>query len=137
MKIKIIDLLNKIVNGEEVPKKIKYKDSIYIRDENYSDLYIKQIEIVNGEKIPNKYYYHRGVFNFMANINTSSALLDEVTIIEENNKEEIKPLETAIYTFDVPNKQNIEKALRNLSTIVLELRGKTDEIIKKVNKMQK
>ena len=27
--MKIIDLLNKIANGEEVPKKIKYKGSIY------------------------------------------------------------------------------------------------------------
>lgn len=29
MKIKIIDLLNKISNGEEVPKKIKYDGDIY------------------------------------------------------------------------------------------------------------
>lgn len=28
-KIRIIDLLNKIANGEEVPKKIKYKNKIY------------------------------------------------------------------------------------------------------------
>ena len=27
--MKIIDLLNKIANGEEVPKKIKYKNKIY------------------------------------------------------------------------------------------------------------
>ena len=29
MKIKIIDLLNKISNGEEVPKKIKFMNSIW------------------------------------------------------------------------------------------------------------
>ena len=31
--MKIIDLLNKIANGEEVPKKIKIKDEIWIYDE--------------------------------------------------------------------------------------------------------
>ena len=29
-KIKVIDLLNKIANGEEIPKKIKVKDYIFI-----------------------------------------------------------------------------------------------------------
>ena len=29
MKIKIIDLLIKIANGEEIPKKIKYRDNIW------------------------------------------------------------------------------------------------------------
>lgn len=29
MKIKMIDLLSKIANNEEVPKKIKYKNEIY------------------------------------------------------------------------------------------------------------
>lgn len=33
--IKIIDLLNKIANGEEVPKKIKYNDDEYIHIGNY------------------------------------------------------------------------------------------------------
>lgn len=31
--MKVIDLLNKIANGEEVPKKIKIKDEIWIYDE--------------------------------------------------------------------------------------------------------
>lgn len=32
--MKVIDLLNKIANGEEVPKKIKYKNAIFtIRDD--------------------------------------------------------------------------------------------------------
>ena len=33
--IKIIDLLNKIANGEEVPKKIKYENDIYKHIDNY------------------------------------------------------------------------------------------------------
>lgn len=33
--IRVIDLLNKIANGEEVPKKIKYNDDEYIHIGNY------------------------------------------------------------------------------------------------------
>lgn len=37
MKIKIIDLLNKIANGEEVPKRIKYRNKIYhYRGDDYA-----------------------------------------------------------------------------------------------------
>lgn len=34
MKIKVIDLLVKIANGEKLPKKIKYNDNIYYLSEN-------------------------------------------------------------------------------------------------------
>ena len=39
MKIKMIDLLVKIANGEEVPEKIKYKNEIY--DLIKADLVVK------------------------------------------------------------------------------------------------
>jgi hypothetical protein len=38
-KIRIIDLLNKIANGEEVPKKIKWNDTKYIFFENTNQYY--------------------------------------------------------------------------------------------------
>ena len=44
MKIKIIDLLNKIANDEEVPKKIKYKDNVYYLGKNMVDLHTYQTE---------------------------------------------------------------------------------------------
>ena len=34
-KIRIIDLLNKIANGEKVPEKIKYQDTIFTLGENF------------------------------------------------------------------------------------------------------
>ena len=37
MKIKIIDLLTKIANGEEVPKKIKWENIIYAYSEYDKD----------------------------------------------------------------------------------------------------
>ena len=46
--MKVIDLLNKIANGEEVPKKIKYNDKIYIAKgnaiENFVDYYSDEDE---------------------------------------------------------------------------------------------
>lgn len=69
--MKIIELLNKIANGEEVPKKIKYKDIIfnfccdeydseyYAEDDSdiFSNMYAsandlnKEIEIIEDNKI--------------------------------------------------------------------------------------
>lgn len=42
MKIKIIDLLVKMANREELPKKIKYNDNIYYLIENRVDLHTYQ-----------------------------------------------------------------------------------------------
>ena len=68
--MKVIDLLNKIANGEEVPKKVKYYDVTY--------------EYVDYNNDFNKY---RGIehitiflFDIIDNLN------DEVEIIEEDKK---------------------------------------------------
>lgn len=74
--MKVIDLLNKIANGEEVPSKIKYRDKIFVYDkddqcyivENYNvcdDLLMSlsnhkgtdlnyEVEILEEKKIPKK-----------------------------------------------------------------------------------
>ena len=75
MKIKIIDLLNKIANDEEVPKKIKYKDNVYYLGKNMVDLHTYQTEGSNTTRklsliIDNEYL----------NLN------DEVEILEEPKK---------------------------------------------------
>ena len=79
MKIKIIDLLNKIANGEEVPEKIKYKNEIYKRYQNIStnNLYYYQV--------PNKCKF------LIDQLSSAIDLLDEVEIIEEPKK--IKKIE--------------------------------------------
>ena len=43
--IKIIDLLNKIANGEDVPKKIKFRDDIY-----EFDIVVKHYNGVNSQE---------------------------------------------------------------------------------------
>ncbi len=78
--MKVIDLLNKIANGEEVPKKIKYDDEEFVftgynsASKNYNneleDLFEvldgsmlnDEVEIIEEKKIPqklNKQHFHK------------------------------------------------------------------------------
>lgn len=76
--MKIIDLLNKIANGEEVPKKIKWEDTIYAYS-NYDKDYLE---------FPFSKEEYQGLFCMKDSILTQY-LNDEVEILEEK---EIKPL---------------------------------------------
>lgn len=73
--MKIIDLLNKIANGEEVPKKIKWENIIYAYSE-YDKDYLEY---------PFSDEEYKGLFNMRNNILTQF-LNDEVEIIEEPKK---------------------------------------------------
>lgn len=64
--IKIIDLLNKIANSEEVPKRIKYCGDIY----EYND----EFYYMNGYSLYRDFYTEGNCLNY------------EVEIIEEDNK---------------------------------------------------
>ena len=76
IKIKVIDLLNKIANGEEVPKKIKIYGSILRLNEN-KDNYLYEDS--------DEYYGDEFIHWFKLN--------DEVEIIEEDKKiEKMMPL---------------------------------------------
>ena len=75
MKIKIIDLLNKIANGEEVPKKIKWENIIYAYSE-YDKDYLEY---------PFSDEEYKGLFDMRNNILTQF-LNDEIEIIEEPKK---------------------------------------------------
>lgn len=68
MKIKIIDLLNKIANNEEVPKKIKWQGQIY----EYS--------------CSNRFYYQNSWSMYRDFDTEGNCLNDEVEIIEEPKK---------------------------------------------------
>lgn len=79
MKIKIIDLLVKIANGEEVPKKIKYEDIVfdYTKRNREGLIYIAD-EYSNYEDNDNSLIAH--LFWHIEKLN------DEVEIIEEPKK---------------------------------------------------
>lgn len=64
--MKVIDLLNKIANGEEVPKKIKYNNDIYMHIDNYC-YYCDETNLILSDRIFAEY----------------SRLNDEVEIIED------------------------------------------------------
>ena len=77
--MKVIDLLNKIANGEEVPKKVKYEDMIF--EYENGDYYI---ELENADT-----YTMLEHLTFNKNYNNREALqleLEEVEIIEEDKK---------------------------------------------------
>ena len=68
-KIKVIDLLNMISRGEEVPKKIKYEKDTYIHIDNYC-YYCEDTNLILSDRIFAEY----------------SKLNDEVEILEETKK---------------------------------------------------
>jgi hypothetical protein len=75
--MKIIELLNKIANGEEVPKKIKYKNNILYYDDDYTKEYP-----------PTFNYYDEEGNNGLIEGWLCQYINDEVEIIEEDKKDE-------------------------------------------------
>lgn len=106
MKIKIIDLLNKIANGEEVPKKIKFMNSIweYCKNGSTQD-YINDYDKYLMELIP---------------IN-KVGLNDEVEIIEEPKK--------------IEKCKNYEDFL-GIDDYIEHLKNKIDELIDEINNLK-
>ena len=69
-KIKLIELLNKIANGEDLPKRIKIQDYVFELSKDYEH-----------------YYYNEDVeITHLINHNFSN-LNDEVEILEDNTEE--------------------------------------------------
>ena len=121
MKIKIIDLLNKIANNEEVPKKIKYKDNVYYLGKNIVDLHTYQTEGSNTTRklsliIDNEYL----------NLN------DYVEIIEEPKK--IEKIDEILRIDDLipPYGENEYKAWKN---IIIQ-QNKINELIDEINNLK-
>jgi len=123
--MKIIDLLNKIANGEEMPKKIIGKDSLGKKEEYiYNDFwYIHIFENPDGEE--DYYYMNRDISN----------LNDEVEVIEDNKKIEKLVMD---YAYDIEEKIFYEKGDKPNHCIVGDagtelLIGKINEIIEVIN----
>ena len=106
--MKIIDLLNKIANGEEVPKKIKYKNIIWHFNKKDKTYYMNntEIELFYIEKLAEK-------------------LNDEVEIIEEKN---IIPEKLNLHLDDwtYPTQCDIELS-KKIDEIIDYLKSKGDE----------
>lgn len=108
--MKIIDLLNKIANGEEVPKKIKWKGQIYEYSRN------------------DRFYYQNSWSMYRDFYTEGNCLNDEVEIIEEPKK--IEKIIVREKTLGFPNG---EWAARNMDKAFAI---KINELIDKINKLK-
>lgn len=122
-KIRIIDLLNKIANGEEVPKKIK----VFRRTFKWIlDDYISSEEDCEGISI------HKFIFSPLLN--------DEVEIIEEDK--EIEKLNNIPINYaDDRTPEEVYEYLRctinNLANVINTSNENLLELIDKVNSLEK
>ena len=110
--MKVIDLLNKIANGEEVPKKIKYEEDIYIHIDNYC-YYCEDTNLILSDRIFAEY----------------SKLNEKIEIIEEDKK--IEHIYYAnLYTQDIHSLNEWVNEHFN------EVYNKIYELIDEVNKLK-
>lgn len=111
--MKIIDLLNKINNNEEVPEKVKYEDTIFEYDKSQKEYNHKKD---NG-------FYETLLYRVMTTHFIDVLLEAEVEVIEENKEiEELTILE---------NLKNYD----NYS--IYANRAKINELVRAVNKLNK
>ena len=110
--MKVIELLNKIAKGEEVPKKIKYNKKIYeYEDGAYDYGYYKQ----NDGTIN---FLLTDVFNSDDNI--LSILNEELKIIEE--EKEIEKIDLGVLNTQSEKNREFKRAINELIDIVKELK---------------
>ena len=113
MKIKIIDLLNKVANGEEVPKRIKYENETRIYNENDRDY-----EHI-GDRANTELYLFYGVLSSRTGELFEKCLNDEVEIIED---------EVEIVEEDIKENPTFEEYMKNPEKYWNNLLEKLDEI---------
>lgn len=120
MKIKIIDLLNKIANNEELPKKLKYDGNIYFLESDaiYEFFTYKTIDYdkfnIDGKRIGKALFLD----------NCYMHLYSEIEIIEEDKKIEN-------FYFSVYQDQKLGGR-----DVVQNLEKKINELIYEVNKLK-
>lgn len=105
--MKIIDLLNKIANGEEVPKKIKWKGQIYEYSRN------------------DRFYYQNSWSMYRDFYTEGNCLNDEVEIIEAPKKIEKLELESG----KIDDKEFLAK-------YITHNRYKINELIDEINNLK-
>lgn len=113
--MKVIDLLNKIANVEEMPKKIVYDNTIYEYKEQYdykNELQINYYSVDEGED------FFNNVFCYSLN--------DEIEIIEEDKK--IEKIDQTLNRLDIGD---------DYYRYIMENRFKINEMIDYINKGEK
>lgn len=152
LKMRIIDLLNKIANGEEVPKTIKYKDEIrqYVdNDKDYTSC--------NSDE----YYLFYDTMKARTGVEFANALNDEVEIIEDTPKVQVEMTEkeyneyldskldtteedekieklaqridTGLFGSQIKNEIEVVNTINKQANYLSEIVSKINEIIDKIN----
>ena len=116
-KIKMIDLLVKIANGEEVPIEIKFQNIIYVFNKECNQYY----ERGKGSYFDNKLKFDKTIeWNFYGDY-----LNEEVEILEdslEDNTEEIEELPDYNYSIK-ENRDKINELVRVVKQIRKEIKN--------------
>lgn len=123
--MKVIDLIYKIANGEEVPQKIIYEDELY---EFREDLHDYENEYPDFEAGIDKYKY---LFEDPYGRDYKEFFNDELEIIEDKKINKIKQLNNVASCkelIELEDKQQINNHI---------LKDKINEIIDKINKEEK
>ena len=119
MKIKVIELLNKIANNEEVPRKIMFDTGLYIYDEEEKTYYDEEDRTLWQS------------YNFRI-------LNDKVEIIEEPKKiEKLEPVRGSDLS-DLTDKDMIlrNNALVELCKTLNNINNKVNELIDEINNLK-
>lgn len=117
-KIKIIDLLCLISNGEEVPKRIKSEGHYY----NYNEL----------EK---DYYEGTGYdYEYLLKNTSTDSLNDEIEILDEEDKD--IPLIPDDELYDMENIDDFSKSYKYLAYNFKVLKEKINQVVEELNKRQ-
>ena len=115
-KIKVIELLNKIANGEDLPKRIKIQDYVFELSKDYEHYYYNEdVEIVAITHLINH--------NF-SNLNDEVEVLEDNTEEIEDNTEEIE---------EIPEECIEDCTDRNYAYLAT----KYNELVKAINSIRK
>ena len=117
--MKIIELLNKIANGEDVPDKIKYRNCIFEKTE--------------GEGISPDYVNNNNEF-FLEYISNEADSLNEIVEIIEDEKE-IQSIET-LNPHDEYFRDGTELVYKLMYDKINEIAMKVNQLDKKVNSIE-
>lgn len=120
--IKVIDLINKIANGEEVPYKVKYNGIIF----TYNSSNKQGLKYVDLNKENEVFYrYLTGVVN---------KLTDEVEIIEEQEEIDIQKLNENIKYYNIIGHSENEKMLFNM---IQDTANRINKLVQAVKQLDK
>ena len=120
--MKVIDILNKINNNEEVPKKIKFDDTVFEYD--------KEQKEYNHRKDDG--FYETLLYRVMTTHFIDVLLEAEVEVIEENKR--IEELSHKGYLELKEGYYNLEDILNGIRTDLERHQDKINEVVQVINK---